>query len=285
MYSLRLKSPAKINLCLKVLNKRKDGYHQIKTVFERISLCDEIILRKRSDRKIKIVCNHPGVPRNSANLMYKAADLLRKDFNKDSGLDIRLNKRIPVASGLGGGSSNAASILLGLNRFWHLGLSKRELLGYAGKIGSDVPFFVSGNKFAIGTGRGDKIQNLPHLSPLWHILVVPRKKLSTKEIYSSLNLRLTKNRDDVNMLTCALKKNDLSKLEKYVSNDLEKVASKIFPKLLQIKEKLIELGIKIQSLSGSGPAIFGITDSREEAQRKAKSLRSKGWQVFVVRTY
>jgi len=285
MYSLRLKSPAKINLCLKVLKKRKDGYHQIKTVFERISLCDEIILRKRSDRKIKIVCNHPGVPRNSANLMYKAADLLRKDFNKDSGLDIRLNKRIPVASGLGGGSSNAASILLGLNRFWHLGLSKRELLGYAGKIGSDVPFFVSGNKFAIGTGRGDKIQNLPHLSPLWHILVVPRKKLSTKEIYSSLNLRLTKNRDDVNMLTCALKKNDLSRLRKYVSNDLEKVASRIFPKLLQIKEKLIELGIKIQSLSGSGPAIFGITDSREEAQRKAKSLRSKGWQVFVVRTY
>jgi 4-diphosphocytidyl-2-C-methyl-D-erythritol kinase len=217
--------------------------------------------------------------------MYKAADLLRKDFARLEGLDIRLNKRIPVASGLGGGSSNAASILLGLNKLWHLGLSRQELFKYASKIGSDVPFFISENKFAVGTGRGEKIRNLHNLGRLWHILVVPRKKLSTKEIYSGLNLRLTKNRDDVNMLIYALKKKDLSTLGEYISNDLEKVASKVFPKLLQIKKKLMELGIKIQSLSGSGPAIFGITGSRKEAERKAKSLRSKGWQVFVVRTY
>jgi len=285
MYSLRLQSPAKINLYLKVLKKRKDGYHQIKTVFERINLFDDIQLRKRLDSKIKITCSHPDVPRNSRNLMYKAVELIRGDFNKDIGLDIRLKKRIPVASGLGGGSSNAASVLLGLNRFWKLGLNNKDLLSYARKIGSDVPFFISGKSFALGTGRGDRIQNIPNLRPMWHILVVPRKKLSAKEIYSSLNLTLTKNRDNVNMLIHALRKLNLSQVKKYVKNDLEKAASKIFPKLFQIKEKLKKAGIDIQSLSGSGPAIFGILGSRKEAETKARSLRSKSWQVFVVRTY
>ena len=285
MYSLKLKSPAKINLYLKVLRKRKDGYHQIKTVFERISLCDDIEIKKRTDKKIKIICNHPDVPKDRSNLMYRAADLLRRDYGKIVGLDIRLKKRIPVASGLGGGSSNAASVLLGLNRLWCLGLKTDDLLDYARKIGSDVPFFVLESSFAIGTGRGDKLENIPNLRSIWHILVVPRKKLSAKEIYSSLNLRLTKNRDNVNMLIYALRKFDLPQVKKYIRNDLEKAASKIFPKLFQIKEKLKSLGIEGQSLSGSGPAIFGIVKSRKGAETQAKSLKSKSWQVFVVRTY
>ena len=285
MYSIRLKSPAKINLCLKVLRKRKDGFHQIKTVFERIDLCDDIQIKKRADNKIKITCNHPDVPKDDSNLMYKAADLLRRNFNKEDGLDITLKKRIPVASGLGGGSSNAASTLLGLNRLWNLGLNNKKLLSFARKIGSDVPFFVSGSRFALGTGRGDRIKDLPKMRSCWHILVVPRKKLSSKEIYSCLNLRLTKNRDNVNMLIYALRKFDLLKLKRYIVNDLEKPAFKTFPKLLDIKKKLKKLGVRASSLSGSGPAIFGITQSREETEQKASRLKSRNWQVFAVRTY
>ncbi|HOX53902.1 MAG TPA: 4-(cytidine 5'-diphospho)-2-C-methyl-D-erythritol kinase [Candidatus Omnitrophota bacterium] len=283
---MRLKSPAKINLYLKVLKKRKDGYHQIKTLFERIGLFDEVLLKKRKDSRVRILCNHPEVPTDSANLMYKAADLLRKDFkNKSSGLDISLKKRIPVAAGLGGGSSNAASVLLGLNKFWKLRLSRVKLKSYAAKIGSDVPFFVSESSFAIGTGRGDKIKNLPISRVLWHILVVPHNKLSTKEIYSSLNLRLTKNEDNVNMLVRALNNFDLSRLKDYIANDLEASAFRKLPKLLYIKKKLQELGVGVFCLSGSGPAIFGILKSRKEAEKTARSIKSQDLQVFVVRTH
>lgn len=286
MRSIRLKSPAKINLYLKVLKKRKDGYHQIKTVFERIGLFDEVLLGKRKDQKIKIHCKHPAVPVDSSNLMYKAAELLKKDFSsKSTGLDIRLRKRIPVAAGLGGGSSNASSVLLGLNKLWNLRLDKEKLKYYAGKIGSDVPFFVSESSFAIGTGRGETIKNLPNLRVLWHILVVPHNKLSTKEIYSSLNLRLTKNEDNVNMLVRALKNFDLSRIKDYIANDLERVASKKLPKLLYIKKKLQKLGVGVFCLSGSGPAIFGILKSRKEAEQTARNLKSRNLQVFVVRTY
>lgn len=286
MRSIRLKSPAKINLYLKVLRKRKDGYHQIKTVFERIDLFDEVLLKTRKDQRIKIYCRHPAVPIDNSNLMFKAAELLKKDFgSKSTGLDIRLKKRIPVAAGLGGGSSNAASVLVGLNKLWNLGLNKGRLRHYASKIGSDVPFFVSNSSFAIGTGRGEHIKSLSKSRVLWHILVVPYNKLSTKEIYSGLNLRLTKNEDNVNMLVRALKNFDLSRLKDYIVNDLEDVASKKLPKLLHIKEKLKKLGVGVFCLSGSGPAIFGILKSKKEAEQKARELKSRNLQVFVVRTY
>jgi 4-diphosphocytidyl-2-C-methyl-D-erythritol kinase len=285
MHTIRLKSPAKVNLYLKVLRQRNDGYHQIKTVFERINLCDDILLRRRTDSKIKIVCDHCGVPKNNTNLIYKAAELLKNKFNKGIGVDIRLKKRIPVASGLGGGSSNAASTLIGLNKLWNLGLSRKDLLNFARNIGSDVPFFVSGSRFAIGTGRGDRIKPIFGLRGFWHILIVPRKKLSSKKIYSCLNLRLTKNIDNVKMLIYALRKFDLLRLKRYIVNDLEKAAIKTFPKLFNIKKKLDRLGVKVYSLTGSGPAIFGIFQSRKEAEQKASKLKSKNWQVFVARTY
>ncbi|MBM3248655.1 MAG: 4-(cytidine 5'-diphospho)-2-C-methyl-D-erythritol kinase [Candidatus Omnitrophica bacterium] len=286
MRSIRLKSPAKINLYLKVLRKRKDGYHQIKTVFERIDLFDELLLKTRKDQRIKIYCRHPAVPTDNSNLVYKATQLLRQDFlNKSTGLDIRITKRIPVAAGLGGGSSNAASVLMGLNKLWNLGVNKEELRHYADKIGSDVPFFISESSFAVGTGRGEKIKNLPKPRVLWHILVVPHNKLSTKEIYSSLNLRLTKKEENVNMLVRALKSFDLSRLKNYITNDLEKVASRKLPKLFSIKKKLKKLGVGVFCLSGSGPAVFGILKSRKEAEQKARKLKSRNLQVFVVRTY
>lgn len=188
---LTLNSYAKLNPYLAVLDRRKDNYHNIETIFERIDLCDKIIFNRRPDKKIKITCDSAGVPLNSSNLAYKAARLLQDSFKPAGGLDLKIIKRIPVGSGLGGGSSNAATVLKGLNKLWGLGLSRHKLVGYAKKIGADVPFFIYDVPFAQGLGRGDKIRRLNSLERrrFWHILVVPAIKVSTPLIYRKWDIK------------------------------------------------------------------------------------------------
>ena len=182
---LFLYSYAKLNLYLEVLKQRKDHYHNIKTIFERIDLCDKIVLKARRDKKINFTCNLPRVPTGQSNLAYRSAKLLQETFNIDEGVDIKIIKRIPVAAGLGGGSSNAACVLIGLNGLWKLNLSKNKLVQLARKIGSDVPFFIYNCSFAKGEARGDRIRPLRVFNNLrlWHILVVPKVKVSTPFIY------------------------------------------------------------------------------------------------------
>ncbi|MDP2939622.1 MAG: 4-(cytidine 5'-diphospho)-2-C-methyl-D-erythritol kinase [Candidatus Omnitrophota bacterium] len=286
MSSITLKSPAKINLYLRVLNKRKDGFHNIETIFERINLFDTIKLKKNALNEIRFFCEHPDVPKNNSNLCFKAANLLKKEFSIDKGVDITLIKRIPVAAGLGGGSSNAAFVLMGLNNLWHLRLSKKILLRLAKELGSDVAFFVSQKSFAVGRGRGERIFCLSGIKPLWHILVVPYQRLSTPRVYHKLNLKLTKNKVNVNILIHALKKNSASLLSKLVMNDLEEAASKCLPGLLSIKEKLKGLGVRSPAISGSGSAIFSLVNSRKEAQLLIKRLKNKlAADFFAVKTY
>jgi len=286
MNVINLKSPAKLNLYLKIINKRKDGYHNIETIFERIDLCDEIQLKKRQDNKVVISCTHPDVPCNSSNLTFKAARILKKDFPKACGIDIIIKKHIPVASGLGGGSSNAASVLLGLNRLWQLKLGQRRLLNYARKIGSDVPFFIKEKSFALGEGSGDRIRVLTKIRPFWHILIVPKFKSYSKDVYRGLNLRLTKFKDNVNILIYALRTSNFNLLEKHVFNALEYRVLRNHPSISEIKERLKALGVRIYLLSGSGPAVFGLINSRKEGESiKARLKNYKGWRVFVVRTF
>ena len=187
MSRIVLSSPAKLNLFLKVQNKRPDGYHNIVTVFERIDLADEIDFRSTSDGNIHIVCDHPDVPVGPKNLVYKAAQLLQQELRVDQGVKIKIKKRIPVAAGLAGGSSNAATALLGLNHIWKLNLSKAKLLSYTRKIGSDVAFFLHDSSWALGTERGDRIKKLNINTKLWHILVVPCIKMYSWKVYGSLS--------------------------------------------------------------------------------------------------
>ncbi len=286
MRSLTLNSPAKINLYLRVINKRKDGFHNIETVFERINLFDSLQLKKNNLNKIRIFCKHPGVPADSSNLCFKAAQLLKDEFSLRQGVDIRLIKRIPVAAGLGGGSGNAAFVLLGLNKLWRLRLRKKELLRFAAKLGSDVAFFVSGKRFALGRGRGERIFGIKGVKPLWHILVVPAIKLSTARVYRGLNLRLTKKKVSVNILIHALRKNSVSLAARYLKNDLERAAFCIQPSLLKLKDKLKSLGVEGVTLSGSGSALFGLADSQNEAERLKKEIKNKlEAEVFVVKTW
>lgn len=304
--TLALDSYAKLNLYLKVLRKRKDGYHSIKTVFERISLADRIILKSRRDKKINVTCNIASVPRDNTNLVCRSAKLLQDKFGIDKGIDIKIIKHIPVGSGMGGGSSNAATTLIGLNKLWKIGLAKGELARLAARIGCDVPFFIYNTPFAIGQERGDKIKPLKALSNLrfWHILVVPKAGVWTPLIYKKwdnffknfkltpldrrgiVNIAgLTMPKDDVNMLILALKKNSCSLINDFLFNSLEPVTVKLHPQIKAVKEKLAKLGVKSILMSGSGPAVFGIVSSRKEALSLYRQLNGDSrWQVFVTQT-
>jgi 4-diphosphocytidyl-2-C-methyl-D-erythritol kinase len=287
---LVLNSCAKLNLYLLVLNKRNDNYHNLATLFERIDLSDKIILKPRRDKLIKIICSDPQVPKNETNLCYRSAKLLQQKFNLLKGIEIEIIKHIPVGAGLGGGSSNAATVLMGLNKLWKLKLNKKTLVNLAKEIGSDVPFFIYNAPFALGSQRGDKIRPLLSFKKtrLWHILVVPRIKVSTPLIYSKWDeySGLTRKTCNVKIISLALRKNCLFEKGNLLCNSLEEISARLYPEVGQIKRKLASLGLKSILMSGSGPAVFGITSSRKEAltlQRQLKMRRS--WRIFVAKTF
>ena len=209
MKPLILSSPAKLNLALQVIGKRPDGYHNLKTLFERIDLADRLSFAPDPTGKIRIQCAHPHVPIGPKNLVYRVARLLQERYRVKAGVTVRIDKRIPVAAGLAGGSSNAATALLGLNRLWGLGLSPARLVRLAKTIGCDVPFFLHDCSWALGQERGDRIRRLDIPVRLWHVLVVPRVKMYSQEVFTALNLQLTKRSDNVNILIRSLKNNNI----------------------------------------------------------------------------
>jgi len=287
MKSISLLSPAKLNLFLKVINKRPDGYHNLVTLFERINLYDEITLTLNSGSRIQIFCDHPDVPVGAKNFVSQVAWLLKEKFAVAQGVSIHIKKKIPVAAGLGGGSSNAAAVLLGLNKLWQLSLNHQELVNFGKRIGSDVPFFLCDCSWAIGTQRGDAIKKIFLPTKLWHILVVPRIKVYSREVFTRLRLppkmQLTKKMTDVNMLP-ALRRNDLSYVGKLLSNDLESTVTQLHPNIIKLKNKLRSLNTLGECLSGSGPAVFGLTDSQRHAEALKSHLAKTFKQVFAVRT-
>ena len=291
MSILRYSSPAKVNLLLNVLSKRSDGFHTISTIFERINLCDELTFYK-TQKKISITCNHPQVPTGSKNLVYKVASLLHKNCNIQSGVHINIKKSIPVASGLAGGSTNAATSLIALNQLWHLNLNHSQLNTYASHIGSDVSFFLHNSSFAIGEDRGQVITPLKLKKTLWHILIVPKIKLYAKDVYESLctnNLSnekvLTRKKDNANIFFRSLQRKGFSCILPLMKNDLETSVMNLCPKIKVLKERLTSLGAKSVMVSGSGPSVFGLTQSKKEAYNIKQNLDKRYSQVYVVKTF
>ncbi|MCB9772468.1 MAG: 4-(cytidine 5'-diphospho)-2-C-methyl-D-erythritol kinase [Candidatus Omnitrophica bacterium] len=285
MPSLRLYSPAKLNLFLKVLNKRPDNYHNLETIFERINLVDEIRLIPNSTGKIKIICDHPQVPKGPKNLVYKVSQMLQKEFGITQGVTINIKKNIPVAAGLAGGSTNAATTLLGLNKIWEIGLSQKQLVEIGAKIGSDVAFFLYNCSWALGQGRGERITPLKIKQKLWHVVVVPRIKMYSKDVFGRLNLKLTKKRVDANILTLALKTQSALQVGNLLHNDLETSILSIRPELLRVKEKMLKNRCCGVAFSGSGSACYGLVPSRRIASAVAKDLRRSYARVFAVCTF
>ncbi len=292
MNTLTLRSFAKLNLYLRVTGRQSDSYHTLSTLFERIGLFDTIRLRLRRDGKIRLTGALADVPRDPSNLAWRAAELFRKHTGLAAGADIVLRKRIPVGAGLGGGSSNAATVLLGLNRLSGAGLSTAQLAGLARSLGADVAFFVYESRFALASGRGDRIRPLPQFERvrLWHVLVVPHLSVSTREIFhawdriSLQKAALTSPRENDKLSILAVKMALRQELKGFLFNSLEKVTFGLYPQLASVRAALLRCGVESVLMSGSGSAVFGVVSSRREALSVRRQLerQRQRWRIFVV---
>lgn len=281
---LTLTSPAKINLYLKVLNKRPDGYHDIETVFERIDLCDTIKLRPLK-KDIVVLCDNPQVPCDSRNLVYRVAAVLKESYGVTSGVEITLNKKIPVAAGLGGASSDCATCLRGLNELWSLRLKKDDIFDIGSRIGADVAFFLMDTGRAIGRGKGEILEPLPKGETFWYLLVNPGFEVLAKDAYSALNFGLTHTGNNSKIDIHSLRKIQFKDLKGFLFNSLETPVEKKQKEVSEIKSEIIKAGLKLSLMSGSGPTVYGVASSREETlEAKKRLLLREGWQAFVAAT-
>lgn len=294
MNSLTIRAPAKVNLFLKVLNKRKDSYHNILTLFEKISLADDIIITKRP-KGIAISSDRFITSSQKDNIVYRAAELILKYKDIKSGVGIHIKKRIPIAAGLGGGSSDAASTLIGINKLFRLDLKQKVLAGLAGQLGSDVPFFLLNGSFAMGAGRGDEVKKADLKASLWHIIIYPGFKLSSKEIYKAhdelLPKYLTTKRGGAKIIFPLKQRMDFDSFDSMMHNDLEDAVIFKRATVSVILERLASSIGRKTIVSGSGPSVFCLCRTRKEAMEAKKRLVGgmpeadrKDWQVFVAKT-
>ena len=273
---IRKLSPAKVNLCLRVLRKREDGYHDIASLMQKISLSDEMIFLP-AERGITIRCPGSSLPENEENIVFKATEaLFSHASHRSSGIDITIKKKIPLAAGLGGGSSNAATTLMALNEIFEFHYTAEDLMKIGLTLGADVPFFIFG-RTAWAFGIGERLQAEENLPPFSLVLINPRFELSTKMIYQSLNLRLTNQIFHYSIPRFYT----IHDLAKGLFNDLEQVSIRIHPVLAELKRILIEHGALGALMSGSGPTVFGIFETEEMAVTAEKALSEMdNWSVF-----
>ncbi|MDX1771350.1 MAG: 4-(cytidine 5'-diphospho)-2-C-methyl-D-erythritol kinase [Planococcaceae bacterium] len=278
---LYVKAPAKINLTLDVLHKRPDGFHEVEMIMTTVDLADRIGLESREDGVIKIISADRYVPDDQRNLAYQAAKLLKDTYNVQAGVSILLEKRIPVAAGLAGGSSDAAATLKGLNRLWNLQLTADQLAEHGAKIGSDVSFCVYGGT-ALATGRGEKIQELPSPPNCWIILAKPSIGVSTADVYGGLKVNEIIHPDTSEMIR-AIKEKDYELMCATMGNALESVTLKLYPEVSTIKEQMMKFGADAVLMSGSGPTVFGLVQHESRVNRIYNGLRGFCDEVYAVR--
>ena len=284
--SLRLRSFAKINLGLEVLGVHDDGYHELRTLFQTIDLADEIVLRPLP-RAVRVVCDHPLVPTDATNLAARAAELLRGFARVAQGVEIRIKKRIPVGGGLGGGSSNAASVLMGLDRLWKLGLGPDGLHRLARRLGADVPYFLLGGT-ALGLARGDEVYPLRRQIRGHVVLVDPGVHVKTARVFQRLDGQLTPREKSNSIFYFISRELEGSGGYRFLRNDLEEAALEEAPVLREqagrIRTVLLREGARLAALSGSGSSYFGLFEDARPAKRARAALAAEGFRALGART-
>lgn len=279
MNRIKLQAPAKINYLLEVLRKRPDNYHDLRMVMQRIALSDEIEISLSDTPGIRVYCDHADVPDGPANIAWRAADALLAMTSNSAGIDIFIVKKIPMAAGLGGGSSDAATVLMGLNDLLNLKLTDEELMSVGVKLGADVPFFIF-KKTALAEGIGDRLSAVDGLPPVWLVLVNPNIHVSTAWVYK--NLQLTKKVDADKLLKFSDRVEDVCSL---LFNDLESVTIGRFPVIREIKDALLANGAQGVLMSGSGPTVFGVFADEQLASVCQREIsRNSEWYSLVTRT-
>lgn len=284
MREIKLKARAKINLGLDVVRKREDGYHEVRMIMQMINLYDRITLRRSTEPGIRVTTNLPYLPVNEDNLVYRAAKLLMEEFKVTEGAEIELQKYIPVAAGMAGGSSDAAAVMVGVNRIFHLGLTKKQLMERGVKIGADVPFCIMRGT-ALAEGIGEVLTPLPAMPHCSLVIAKPKIHVSTKFVYGNLKVSELKEHPDIDGQVQALREGSLEQLVAKMGNVLETVTVPAYPVIDEIKRTMLKNDAMGAMMSGSGPTVFGIFEREERAQEVCRLLKKEGAakQVYLVR--
>ena len=280
---MRLQAFAKINLGLDVLGKREDGYHEVRMIMQTIRMYDQLDMRKSVEPGIHLTTNKKYIPVDENNLVWRAAKLMMDTCGIMEGVSIHLHKVIPVAAGMAGGSSDAAATLVGMNRLFHCGLSKEKLMELGVQIGADVPYCVLRGT-ALAEGIGEKLTVLPPMPDCWILIGKPGISVSTKYVYTTLDLNMNTVHPDIDGMKKALEDGNLYGITERMGNVLQDVTIPAYLEVERIKEQMKTLGAVNAMMSGSGPTVFGIFDNEEKAQEACQKLRESGscQQVFLT---
>ena len=286
MNSIWINAPAKINIGLDVLRRREDGYHEVKMIMQSIRLFDRLTLTKSDKPGIRLTTNLRFLPVNEDNLVYRSAKLLMDEYKLEGGLDIQLDKRIPVAAGMAGGSSDAAAVLFGVNKMFGLGLSKQELMERGVRLGADVPYCIMRGT-ALSEGIGEILTPLPPMPQCRVLIAKPAVSVSTKHVYESLNLPSlgAEAHPDIDAMRAAIEKKDLSGVVSQLGNVLETVTIPENPVIQTLKDKMMEMGADGSLMSGSGPTVFGLFTNQTAAQAAYEELRYGSSQDLAKQVY
>ncbi len=287
MRTYQLIAPAKVNLLLEIIGSRPDGFHELVMVLQSIDLADELLLRPLAGHQVRLICDHPQVPQDESNLALKAAKLMQSTFpDQASGVEIQLRKQIPIGAGLAGGSTDAAAVLVGLDLMWNLGLTQDELHPLAAQLGSDVPFCISGGT-ALALGRGEELSPLPDLDRLYAVLAkyrslavsTPWAYLTYRQQFQATYAQTAAEQDKRRRngpsvpLLAAIAHRDPVQIGQALHNDLEKVVLPEHAAVVHLRESLAQLPVLGTLMSGSGPTVFALTETREAAQQVATALQ------------
>lgn len=286
MDRMELKSLGKINLGLDVLGRRENGYHDVRMVMQTLYLYDNVTLIEKEEPGIEMESNLYFLPKDSGNIAWKAANLLMEEFHIPGGIKIILNKYIPVAAGMAGGSSNAAAVLYGMNKMYRLGLSPQELMDRGVKLGADVPYCIMRGT-VLAEGIGEILTPLPPMPKCQILIAKPPVSVSTKAVYQAIDSGVIENHPDIDGIIDGLKHRNLDKIAVSMGNVLEKVTIEMHPEIAKIKNCMLENGALGAMMSGSGPTVFGIFRDNRTAQRAYEKVRAQGIakQVYVTGIY
>ena len=283
MDTISLKALAKVNLGLDVVRRREDGYHEVKMIMQTIHLYDRLDIRKMKEPGIQIQSNLSFLPVNENNLIYKAGKLLMDEFGITEGVSVKLDKRIPVAAGMAGGSTDAAAMLWGMNRLFSLKLSLEELMKRGVTIGADVPYCLMRGT-ALAEGIGEKLSPLPPMMKVPILIAKPQISVSTKFVYSNLKLDKDTVHPDIDQCIEDIRRGSLTDLCAHMGNVLESVTIPAYPVIREIKEHMMENGAVGAMMSGSGPTVFAVYDDMKSAQSVSDTLRNKGYESYWTKS-
>ncbi|MBE5926484.1 MAG: 4-(cytidine 5'-diphospho)-2-C-methyl-D-erythritol kinase [Lachnospiraceae bacterium] len=286
MNEIGLKAYGKINLALDVVRKREDGYHEVRMIMQTVKMYDYIKIKKSKEKGIRVYTNLSFLPTDENNLVYKAAKLLMDEFNIEQGIEIKLDKFIPVAAGMGGGSSDAATVMIGINKMFELGLKKNELMDRGVKIGADVPYCILRGT-CLAEGIGEKLTTLKPMPNCYVVVIKPSISVSTKFVYENLRANELTYHPDIDGMIADIGAGDLHAVAGKLGNVLETVTQEEYPVIGEIKRSLINDGAINALMSGSGPTVFGLFEDKDVAENALQNVKSSGLgkQFFVTEMY